>query len=234
MTGMPNILNLDYTPPKRYRTGIKVFDECFQDRVGNGIGLAVGSLNLLTGKPGLGKTTLAIHILDGLTASNCFTIFATNEQTQDSVIGLAKAIDLKNGFNAILEDQFDTETILKNIEKLVLEHRPIQLVLAIDSLQGLNLDQRNASKRAWEDLERFAKATNTIILLINHLRKDNVIAGAAVIKQRCDCVMELQRGSCFGEIELSIEKNRYGLSGITIDGMLMGRRGINFNSADTR
>jgi DNA repair protein RadA/Sms len=230
----PNILDLDYTPPRRFRTGVEAFDGCFTDRIDSNVGLAAGMTALLTGKPGLGKTTLAIQLLDGLTRGGCFTMFATNEQTQDSVVGLAKGIKLQNGVNAIVEDAYETEFLITRAYEAIAEHKPEQFVLAIDSLQGLNLDQRNSTKRAWEDLEAFAKSTEAIIIIINHLRKDNVMAGAAVIKQRCDAVLELARAGASGGLELKIDKNRYGLSGIAIDGMLMGRDGINFNSAVAR
>lgn len=231
MNVSPNILSLPYNPPKRLLSGIAALDECFQDRIGDDYGLPEGSNIILTGKPGLGKTTLIMYLLDGFTSSGCFTVFATNEQTQSAVIGLAKGIGLKNGVNVVLEDQFDTKKLIEQVDNLRSLYKPNQLILGVDSLQGLNLEQRNSTKRAWEDVEEFSKRTKTIIFLINHLRKDNVLAGAAAIKQRCDVVMEIARAGGEGELELKIEKNRHGLAGISIDGILMGREGINFASA---
>lgn len=224
-----NILEYQYKHLPTFPTYIKALDAVFVSRMGE-VGIPSGGRILLTGQPGTGKTTMIAQVLDGLSQSGCECVLASNEMDTNSIAGMVRSLDLKKGFR-VLEDQTQTKQLLTTIAAMV--NNPDfgrrQIVLAVDSLQGLNLDQRNPTAKAWNDFEVFAKETGVIVLVINHLTKTGDMAGAASIRQRCDTVLNLQRESD-NTLTIGVEKNRFGMIA-DISNIKMESKGLNFSGA---
>ncbi len=228
-----NILHHRYQRTVAYPTHIGALDRIFVSRLGDSIGVPSGGKIFLTGQPGTGKTTLIAQILDGLSESGCECVLASNEMDKNSISGMVRALNLKHGFRVIDEQELtgQTSALLPVIAAMVnsQDFGRKQVVLAVDSLQGFNLDQKNPTAKAWADFEAFAKETGVIIFIINHLRKDGDMAGAAILRQRCEAVLNLQRDED-NTLSLNVEKNRFGMV-CNITGLVMEKTGLNFANA---
>ena len=113
---LPNILNEEVKTEKRFSANIPYLDDCFEDLESGKKGFTKGQITLVTGDKGLGKSTLLLQLLDGLTASGCFTILATNEQTKNDMILMARRIQLKAGINIVVDDKTKASEIVQWVD----------------------------------------------------------------------------------------------------------------------
>jgi DNA repair protein RadA/Sms len=174
-----------------------------------GGGLVEGSVVLIGGDPGIGKSTLLIQTLAALSLTKV-VLYVTGEESLQQVAMRANRLQLPlNGLNLLAETE--VERILANAATL----NP--RVLVIDSIQTMYTESLSAApgsvsqvRESAAQLVRFAKATNTAVFLVGHVTKEGAIAGPRVLEHMVDCVLyfEGQQDSRFRLIRAV--KNRFG------------------------
>ncbi len=179
------------------------------DRVVGG-GLVSGSVVLLAGEPGIGKSTLVLQIIDALVARGTKGLLATGEESLDQVRLRADRLGLRCAdMKAIATPRVDV------IERACAVESPS--VLIVDSIQTIEdpeLSQAPGSpvqvRECAARLVRFAKTTGTTVVLVGHVTKDGTIAGPKTLEHVVDTVLSLE-GERTGTLRLlRAAKNRFG------------------------
>ncbi|MCL4166464.1 UNVERIFIED_CONTAM: hypothetical protein GTU68_044384, partial [Idotea baltica] len=154
-----------------------------------GGGLVKGSMTLLGGEPGIGKSTLILQV--ALTIDKK-VLYVSGEESQSQIKMRAERLKNINTECLIL-----TETKTQNIFKSVEETQPD--VLVIDSIQTLHTDAIEASpgsisqiRETTAELIKFAKETATPVLLIGHITKEGTIAGPKILEHMVDVVLQFE------------------------------------------
>ena len=172
-----------------------------------GGGLVPGSLTLLGGEPGIGKSTLLLQIALKLPFK---TLYVSGEESQKQIKMRAERITSKGENCYIL-----TETKTQNIFRQVLEIEPD--ILIIDSIQTLHTDYIESSagsisqiRECTAELIKYAKETNVPVLLIGHITKDGTIAGPKILEHMVDTVLQFEGDRNHVYRILRSLKNRFG------------------------
>ncbi|HEY0978579.1 MAG TPA: DNA repair protein RadA [Flavobacteriales bacterium] len=181
------------------------------DRVLGG-GLVPGSLVLVGGDPGIGKSTLMLQT--ALRTRGLRTLYVSGEESEQQV--RMRADRLKEQDGELPGDCYVlTETNTQNIFKRIEELQPGLVV--IDSIQTLHSAVLDASpgsvgqvRECTSELMRFAKTTATPIALIGHITKDGSIAGPKVLEHMVDCVLQFEGDRDHAYRLLRPLKNRFG------------------------
>lgn len=178
------------------------------DRVLGG-GLVSGSVVLLGGDPGIGKSTLLLQALAAMAQQEA-VLYVTGEESPQQVSLRARRLELPvQGFRLIAATQ--VETILAT----AIEHRP--RVMVIDSIQTVYTEQLQSApgsvgqlRESTAQLVRFAKQTGTALFLVGHVTKEGQLAGPRVLEHMVDTVLyfEGDPGNRFRVIRAI--KNRFG------------------------
>ncbi len=178
------------------------------DRVLGG-GLVPGSVILLGGDPGIGKSTLILQSLALLSTSK-ETLYVTGEESAEQIALRAKRLGVQDADLSLLADNQ-----LEGILEIAISHKP--QVLVIDSIQTLYTDTLQSApgsvaqvRETASRLVRFGKQTGTIIILVGHVTKEGALAGPRVLEHMVDTVLyfEGERNSSFRLIRAI--KNRFG------------------------
>lgn len=174
-----------------------------------GGGLVDGSVVLIGGDPGIGKSTLLLQTLANLSCHEK-VLYVTGEESLQQVAMRAKRLQLPlSGLRLLAETQ--VETIIQQAQK----ERP--RVIVIDSVQTVFTETLSSApggvgqvRESAAQLVRFAKMTQTAVFLVGHVTKEGAIAGPRVLEHMVDCVLyfEGQSDSRFRVIRAI--KNRYG------------------------
>lgn len=174
-----------------------------------GGGLVDGSVVLIGGDPGIGKSTLLIQTLANLSQQQK-VLYVTGEESLQQVAMRAKRLQLPlAGLRLLAETQ--VEAIIEHARK----EQP--RIMVIDSVQTMFTDTINAApggvsqvREATAQLVRFAKMTQTAVFLVGHVTKEGALAGPRVLEHMVDCVLyfEGQSDSRFRVIRAI--KNRFG------------------------
>ncbi len=185
----------------RYNT-----DDSELNRVLGG-GLVPGSLTLLGGEPGIGKSTLLLQISLRLPFK---TLYVSGEESMQQIKMRADRISSKTDNCLLL-----TETKTQNIFRQVEETQPD--IVIIDSIQTLHSDYIESSpgsisqiRECTTELIKFAKETATPVLLIGHITKDGTIAGPKVLEHMVDTVLQFEGDRNHAYRILRALKNRFG------------------------
>ena len=190
--------------PQRLRTGIAEFD-----RVCGG-GLVAGSLLLIAGDPGIGKSTLMLQIAARLTQQKSRCAYISGEESVSQIRLRARRLGVHET-DLPLAAATHLEAILATLDSLDAD------VVILDSIQTLWLHGVDAAagslaqmRACVQSLRDFAKRTNAVVLLVGHITKDGQIAGPKSIEHMVDVVMyfEGERGHSFRI--LRVFKNRHG------------------------
>ena len=178
------------------------------DRVLGG-GLVVGSVVLIGGDPGIGKSTLLVQALARL-ADNHSTLYVSGEESAEQISLRAARLGLPTAQLRLL-----TETCVERILALVAKERP--QVLVLDSIQTFYTETLQSApgsvaqvREAAARLVRFAKQTGTALFLVGHVTKEGALAGPRVLEHMVDTVLyfEGESGSPFRLVRAI--KNRFG------------------------
>ncbi len=204
--------------PERLPTGIAELDRVL------GGGLVAGSLVLLGGEPGIGKSTLVLQALARLSAGRR-VMLVTGEESPAQVRGRAERLAEPCGDVEVL-----AETRLEAVLAAIESHRPA--LCAIDSVQTLRSDLLEATpgsvgqiRHATAELVRVAKAGDTAILLVGQVTKDGGLAGPRTLEHMVDCVLSFEGDDLRAHRVLRATKNRFGSTNET--GLFeMGARGL--------
>ncbi|MED5354375.1 MAG: DNA repair protein RadA [Bacteroidota bacterium] len=180
-------------------------DNEFDRAIGGGI--VPGSLILLGGEPGIGKSTLFLQI--ALMLSNK-VLYVSGEESEIQIKMRADRIKYNNDNCYIL-----TENKIENIFHQVKKIKPH--VLIIDSIQTLNsqlVDAASGSisqlKTCTSELINFAKITSIPVLLIGHINKEGHIAGPKILEHMVDTVLQFEGDRNHFYRILRVKKNRFG------------------------
>jgi len=172
-----------------------------------GGGIVPGSLTLLGGEPGIGKSTLMLQVALKLPYK---TLYVSGEESQKQIKLRAERIQPLNDTCYILTET-KTQHIFKQIEALDPD------VVIIDSIQTLQSDYLEASagsvsqiKECTSELIKFAKETATPVILIGHITKDGSIAGPKILEHMVDTVLQFEGDRNHVFRILRAHKNRFG------------------------
>ena len=173
-----------------------------------GGGLVSGSLILLGGEPGIGKSTLSLQI--ALAANSLKTLYVSGEESAEQIKMRATRIGIGNDDCLVY-----AETLLENIVAQIEEQRP-DLVI-IDSIQTIYTELLDSSagsisqiRECAATLLKYAKSTGTSIFIIGHITKDGTIAGPKVLEHIVDVVLQFEGDSNNVYRILRGIKNRFG------------------------
>lgn len=173
-----------------------------------GGGIVPGSLVLVAGEPGIGKSTLFLQ--NGLWLKDVSVLYVSGEESEQQIKMRADRLGLKNDSFYLLTET-STQTIFQEIKKL----KP-QLVI-VDSIQTLHttfIDSSPGSvsqiRECAAEFQRFAKETNTPVFLIGHITKDGSIAGPKILEHMVDTVLQFEGDRHYAYRILRTLKNRFG------------------------
>ena len=176
------------------------------DRVLGG-GIVPGSLVLLGGEPGIGKSTLLLQVALRLQHK---VLYVTGEESDKQIRMRADRLGLKESPCHIL-----TETNTQNIFQQVVAVKPGLLVVdSIQTLQTNTIDSSPGSisqiRECTAELVKFAKESGTPVLLIGHINKDGHIAGPKILEHMVDVVLQFEGDRNHLYRILRANKNRFG------------------------
>ena len=172
-----------------------------------GGGIVPGSLILLGGEPGIGKSTLLLQISLKLPYK---TLYVSGEESQKQIKMRAERIT-PEGDNCYILTETKTQNIFRQIEEMEPE------IVIIDSIQTLHTDYIESTagsisqiRECTAELIKFAKETNVPVILIGHITKDGTIAGPKILEHMVDTVLQFEGERNHVYRILRSLKNRFG------------------------
>jgi DNA repair protein RadA/Sms len=189
----------------RLRTGIKELDNVL------GGGIVPGSLVLIGGAPGIGKSTLTTMALANLVAAGRRTLYVSAEESAAQIRLRAERLSEPAALAIPVIADTDLQTVLATLE----QERPE--VCVVDSVQTLHSDELSSAagsvaqvREVAGEILRVAKALQIAVLLVGHVTKEGSLAGPRVLEHLVDCVLQFE-----GERERTYRtvraiKNRFG------------------------
>lgn len=187
----------------RYNTGLTELNRVL------GGGLVKGSIVLLSGDPGIGKSTILLQICEYLGAG-LKILYVSGEESAHQIKLRASRLNVATENLAIL-----CETDAQYICEYILSEKPD--VVIVDSIQTMEINELNSSpgsvtqvRESTNLFTRTAKASNIPIFLVGHVNKDGNIAGPKVLEHIVDCVLYFEGDRNTSYRILRAVKNRYG------------------------
>jgi DNA repair protein RadA/Sms len=178
------------------------------DRVLGG-GLVPGSVTLIGGEPGIGKSTLMLQL--ALNIRQKRVLYVSGEESEQQIKMRAERITKTPSADCFILTETSTQNIFKQVEQLEPE------ILVIDSIQTLHsahIDSTPGSvsqvRECTAELLRFAKETDTPVFLIGHITKDGAIAGPKILEHMVDTVLQFEGDRHHIYRILRSIKNRFG------------------------
>ena len=212
-----NLTEIKTQNKDRLSTGLSELDRTL------GGGLVDGSVVLIGGDPGIGKSTLILQALAKLNSDNT-TLYVSGEESAEQVSERAIRLGIKEDI------LFIGETHLEKIIKLSKDVKP--KVIVIDSIQTMVTDLSASApgsvtqvRDCAAQLTQFAKQTNTILLMIGHVTKGGALAGPRILEHMVDAVLYFE-GDAGGRYRIiRAVKNRFGAVN-EISVFAMGEKGL--------
>lgn len=172
-----------------------------------GGGIVPGSLTLLGGEPGVGKSTLMLQLALKLPEK---TLYVSGEESAQQIKMRAERIN-PNSKNCFILTETKTQLIFKHIANL---NPSIVIIDSIQTLQTEYIESAAGSisqiRECTSELIKFAKETNTPVILIGHITKDGTIAGPKILEHMVDTVLQFEGDRNFVYRILRAHKNRFG------------------------
>jgi len=197
-----NLSQISTENKTRLTTGLSELDRTL------GGGLVDGSVVLIGGDPGIGKSTLILQALAAINQSDT-TLYVSGEESAEQVSERAIRLGIKEDI------LFIGETHLEKILKLSKEVQP--KVIVIDSIQTMVTDLSNSApgsvsqvRDCAAQLTQYTKQTHTILIMIGHVTKGGALAGPRILEHMVDTVLYFE-GDAGGRYRvIRAVKNRYG------------------------
>jgi DNA repair protein RadA/Sms len=172
-----------------------------------GGGLVPGSITLIGGEPGIGKSTLLLQISLQIKGK---VLYVSGEESQKQIKLRAERIDLQNA-NCYVLSETVTQKIFKQIKLL---DPDIVIIDSIQTLQTQYIESSSGSvsqiKECTSELIQFAKQTHTPVILVGHITKDGTIAGPKVLEHMVDTVLHFEGDRNHLYRIMRAQKNRFG------------------------
>ena len=196
----------------RLKTGIGEFDRVI------GGGIVPGSVTLLSGDPGIGKSTLLLHVLAAIGG-----VYIAGEESAEQVKLRAKRLGI-NGENITVLPDINVESIIQTLTALLRNEREIKSnkqssipLVIVDSIQTLSSSELEGMagsvgqiRYCAEKMVAFSKANGVPLMIIGHVTKEGNIAGPKVLEHMVDTVLFVE-GERFATARiLRTLKNRFG------------------------
>jgi len=176
-----------------------------------GGGIVPGSLVLIGGEPGIGKSTLMLQLALGLPGVK--TLYVSGEESEQQIKMRAERLAQHSKADCYILTETSTQNIFKQIESV----RPGLVV--IDSIQTLHSVQIESApgsvsqvRECTAEMLRFAKETETPVFIVGHITKDGSIAGPKVLEHMVDTVLQFEGDRHHVYRILRSVKNRFGSS----------------------
>ena len=194
--------NISTEKMERISVGITEFDRVL------GGGIVPGSIVLLGGEPGIGKSTLVLQMALGLKDKKIF--YVSGEESLQQLKLRAGRLGM-NGSNCL----FLSETLLENVLAQTSQVNPHLLI--IDSIQTLSTENIESSpgsvtqvRECTSAILKFAKKTHIAVILIGHINKEGSLAGPKVLEHIVDSVLQFEGDTNYLYRILRASKNRFG------------------------
>ncbi len=198
------ITDVHYETIERYSSGDSELDIVL------GGGIVKGSLTLIGGSPGVGKSTLLLKIAGNLAKEGKKVLYVSGEESKSQIKMRANRVD-SNYPELYLLSEIKLDLIFKELEKHAFE------VLIIDSIQTIYSEKIGSApgsvsqvREITFELMRFGKANNLSIFIIGHITKEGSIAGPRVLEHMVDTVLYFEGDSSRELRLLRGFKNRFG------------------------
>lgn len=189
---------------ERIQTGIMEFDRVL------GGGIVIGSLVLVGGDPGIGKSTLLLQMCQHLVIKKHNVLYISGEESARQIKMRAERLSNYAGDLMLL-----SETNLEIIEDIILKEKPE--IVIIDSIQTMYKEDVNSSpgsvsqvREATAVLMRLAKSTGISIFIVGHVTKEGTVAGPRVLEHMVDTVLYFEGDNQASYRMLRAVKNRFG------------------------
>ena len=196
------IYQVDFENENRVDTGSSELNRVL------GGGLVQGSVVLVGGEPGIGKSTLMLQI--ALKMSEVSVLYISGEESEQQIKMRATRLGKDKAETFILTET-STRIIFQHLEKLQPQ------IIIIDSIQTLHTDIIESSagsisqiRECANELQQYAKLTNTPVFLIGHITKDGNLAGPKILEHMVDAVLQFEGDRNYGYRILRSVKNRFG------------------------
>jgi DNA repair protein RadA/Sms len=173
-----------------------------------GGGIVAGSIVLVAGEPGIGKSTLFLQ--NGLRLPGVRTLYISGEESEQQIKMRADRLNIHNEEFYLLTET-STQIIFQEIRKL----RPgLVIVDSIQTLQSPYIESSAGSvsqiRECTSEFQRFAKDSGTPVFLIGHITKDGSIAGPKMLEHMVDTVLQFEGDRHYAYRILRTLKNRFG------------------------
>ena len=206
------------------------------DRVLGG-GVVPGSLLLLGGEPGIGKSTLLLQTALAVSAAGHKLLYVSGEESEEqikmradrlvgsgrwndpSVLRTAPLGEGSSSGNGKVGDGCDLYVVSETVTQRIMEHvEAVQPeLLIVDSIQTVTTDELESPagsvsqiRQCTTEMQRYAKTTGVPVLLIGHITKDGTLAGPKVMEHIVDAVLQFEGDRNYGYRVLRALKNRFG------------------------
>lgn len=195
-----------YSEQTRFSTGCEEFDRVL------GGGLVPGSIVLLGGEPGIGKSTLLLQT--ALSIPGKRLLYVSGEESEQQIKMRAERICTATAGEA-QQCYVVAETVTQRIFDHVDAVKPD--ILVVDSIQTISTESIDSSagsisqiRECTAELQRYAKASGVPVLLVGHITKDGSLAGPKVMEHIVDAVLQFEGDRNYGFRILRALKNRFG------------------------
>lgn len=186
-----------------------ITDDTELNRVLGG-GIVPGSIVLIAGEPGIGKSTLFLQM--GLQLKNFTTLYISGEESEQQIKMRAERLGLEND-NFYLLTETSTQVIFQEVKKL---QPDLVIVDSIQTIESPYIDSSSGSvsqiRECAAEFQQFAKETHTPVFLIGHITKDGTIAGPKLLEHMVDTVLQFEGDRNYAFRILRTLKNRFGSS----------------------
>jgi len=174
-----------------------------------GGGIVPGSIVLIGGEPGIGKSTLLLQL--ALNLKNLKIIYISGEESEQQIKMRAMRMQTAEPSNCFILTETSTQNIFKQIESL---EPQLVIVDSIQTLYSSHIESTPGSvsqiRECTAELLRFAKETNTPVFLVGHITKDGSIAGPKILEHMVDTVLQFEGDRHHTYRILRSIKNRFG------------------------
>lgn len=198
-----SINSISYDDNKRIKCNIGEFDRVL------GGGLVEGSVILLSGEPGVGKSTLLLQVCAKLSDTKNL-LYVTGEESPSQIKLRAKRLDVESN-NILIYSQTDVDEIVAeadvvNPDIVVIDSIQTMTDNSSSSMPGSVTQVRNAASK----LIRLAKTRGVCVIIVGHVNKDGGIAGPKVLEHMVDTVLYFEGEKQYSYRMLRSVKNRFG------------------------